>query len=331
MSAAAAIDGAGVHAGATADAVERAAEFGAAQNVAAAVINDDDVHFPIGHGAVEMGRVGGNGLPGGRAPEQAQEDAQVGCSGNEFFDPHAGDMELGKGDSQVAVPFVGTDNEPASLCDGKIDAGDPSLGLHELLAQFEAGCFDEVWGINVAVFGPQVFVEERADFFSLDMDGGHDDVAGWFVAQLDDPFSQIGIDDLEAVSFEEGVQVAFFGEHRLAFDYLLDAVLLQNAEDDFIMLGCVLRPVDRHAEGLCVGFELFEVVGEPGHGVQFDLRGPFAEGLPFGEGVDRFIALRANEPDGLIVPMGAAGIGNELTGFGGVIEDWESRVHLGLA
>ena len=45
--------------------------------------------------------------------------------------------------------------------------------------------------------------EGLRDVFFVEMEGGRDDVAGRFVAQLHDVFAEIGFDRHDAVGFEE--------------------------------------------------------------------------------------------------------------------------------
>ncbi len=77
--------------------------------------------------AVKMGRVAGDRLARGRASQQAGEDRQVLESWNQFFDSHAGDVNLRQRNAKVCIALVGADHQAARFGDGKIDTGDPDL------------------------------------------------------------------------------------------------------------------------------------------------------------------------------------------------------------
>ncbi len=48
------------------------------------------------------------------------------------------------------------------------------------------------------------------------MERGRDDVAGQFVAKLDDVFAEVGLDRRDAVAFQVVVDAQLFADHRLA-------------------------------------------------------------------------------------------------------------------
>ncbi len=84
------------------------------------------------------------------------------------------------------------------------------------------------------------------------MDGGKYDVARLFLPELDYPFAQVRVDHLDAMRFKVCIEVAFLGQHGFAFHHLPDLLFPKDLVDDFIVLFCVLCPVNMgsvHFEG----------------------------------------------------------------------------------
>lgn len=313
MSATAAVDGAGVHAGTATDTVEAAAEFGF-EDFGAAVVDDHDVQFAALLWSVEVRRISGDGLAGSGSCEEAEKDGQVCGAGDEFFHAHAGDVDFGESDAEICVAFVCADDETAGFGDGKVNAGESCVGVAEALAKVIACGFGEVFGVRGALFSAEVFVEAFSDLFLADVDGGEDDVTGRFFAELDDAFAEVSVDDLDSVVFEERIEMAFFGEHGLAFHKSVHVVGLQDGEDDTIMFFGVGGPVNDGTECSGAGFELFEVVGHLRLSVSFDCGRSFSEEFPLGDAGGHAVSFFTNKPESAVVPAGAIAVGSE--GFG---------------
>ena len=64
-------------------------------------------------------------------------------------------------------------------------------------------------------------------------------------------------------------------------------------------------------ETLCVLLELFEIVGQPGHGVCFNFLGQCAERLPFGQAAGCIVAFAVYEPQRPVVPVGSLVVGDK--------------------
>ena len=75
-------------------------------------------------------------------------------------------------------------------------------------------------------------------------------------------------------------------------------MVAQQAEDDPVVLGGVLRPVDMRAVRLRGGLELLQIGVEMGEGVLLDGRGQGAQLLPFRDAVRLAVALlpQVSEP-----------------------------------
>ena len=176
--------------------------------------------------------------------QQANEDRQLRHAGNQFFDPHTGNVDLRQGDAQVGIAFVGADHQATRFGDGEVDAGDARLGREEFFAQVPACGFRQVFRVGGAGGRPQVLMENLPDVFFLQMDRRQHDMTGRFLAKLHDPFAEIGVDDFDSVLFEERIEVTFLGQHRLTLGDAGDSVLLQDAQHDLVMGGSIARPVD---------------------------------------------------------------------------------------
>ncbi len=144
------------------------------------------------------------------------------------------------------------------------------------------------------------------------MNGGHHDVAGWLVPELDDALAQVSIDDLDAPIFERRVQPTLFRQHRFALDDPLDAPFHEEVGDDPVVLLGVTGPVDGCA---CAGRFLLESPPELGQArerVAFE-RGDFGpKGLPVRYEVGCSISIGTYEPEGLVVPGGSRFVGDEF-------------------
>ena len=198
-----AVDGAGVEAGATAEAGEQVA-VGASEDVAAAVVEDDQVELFGTVGFVGAGRAGddvgvdGDTAADGGADGELEQQGEVGEGGDDFFHAHQGDADARSGGGESAVAFVGEHDERAGLGDGEVDADDAQVGSAELVAEVGAGGSDELGGV-VGVADAEFLLEESADLLAALVDHGGDDVAGVVVVELEDEFAHVGF-----VSFEAG-------------------------------------------------------------------------------------------------------------------------------
>ena len=116
MSATAAVDRAGVHAGTAADAVQRIAKLVAFAKLRAAVVDQHDVQFAVGVArAVEMRRVAGDRLTGGRRASNRVKTARVLESGINFSIPMQAMWTRGNETPKSALPsFVQTTKPPVS-------------------------------------------------------------------------------------------------------------------------------------------------------------------------------------------------------------------------
>ena len=134
--------------------------------------------------AVEVRRVGRDGLPGRRACQQSHEDRQVGRAGISFSIPTQAMCSFGSETPRSALPSLVQTTTPPVSAIAKLTPVMPGVGCHELLAQvtcarLRPGTSDR--SPRPAV--PKCSWNSLADVFLLDVNGRQHDVAGRFVAQ----------------------------------------------------------------------------------------------------------------------------------------------------
>src|SRR5690606_40484820 len=86
------------------------------------------------------------------------------------------------------------------------------------------------------------------NIFFLQMNGGHNYMAGWLFYKLYNSFSQIRIYNFISFVFEIMIKTQFFGQNRLALYHVLNVVLLKNSQNMLIMLLCIFRPYNLRSE-----------------------------------------------------------------------------------
>ena len=157
---------------------------------------------------------------------------------------------------------------------------------------------------SVAPFSvPRCSWNVSPDLRLLDVDRRQHDVTGRLLPQLHDAFAQVGVHDLDAVPLQIRIQVALFGQHRLALDHLADLMPGENVQHDLIVLVRRAGPVHVDAAADRLLLELLQVVGQPSQRVPLDLPGQRAQLFPFGHRVRGLVAFGTDKPEGLIVPV----------------------------
>ena len=120
--------------------------------------------------SVKVRRIAGDGLAGRRSRQQPHVHGKVLEPWNQFFNAHAGDVNLRQRGTQVSVPFVRADNEPARFGDCEIDTRDANFSGQELASQVFASRFGQVFRVVGPFVGAQFFVEELTDLCFFDED-----------------------------------------------------------------------------------------------------------------------------------------------------------------
>src|SRR5215472_12219739 len=133
--------------------------------------------------------------------------------------------------------------------------------------------------IGIAGRRPQMLMKYFAYLFFFLMYTGQYDMAGWLPCQLNDTFSQIGVDDVYPVFMQILVELTFFGEHGLALDHLVHLMMTQNRKHDRIVLCRIRRPVNNDSVARGFLFELDQVAAEIREHIVLDPRGRFTQRL----------------------------------------------------
>ena len=141
-----------------------------------------------------------------------------------------------------------------------------------------------------------------------DVYGGHDDMAGREVHELQDALAEVCLHDVDALVFEMFVEMALLREHRLALHHLLHLVAVQDVAHYGVVFVGVRRPVYVCAVGCRSLLELLEIVGEVCDGVFLDVAGSLAQLFPFRYVVCEAVAPLSDTPECLVVPADALGI-----------------------
>src|SRR6516162_2405500 len=109
-------------------------------------------------------------------------------------------------------------------------------------------------------------------------------------------------------------EAAFLGQHRLALDQRLGAMILKDAVDYLIVLGGVARPMHVDAVGASTGLELLQILVEMSECMLVDRRGEGAQLLPFGNPMHLAVALLPQVPQPLVMHLLVLGRRNEARG-----------------
>ena len=258
------VDGAVVHAGAAADAAQRGAQLGIRVDAGAAIVQDHQVDFlraillvgPARSG--DQVEVGADGLARGRAREDGVERGHGLQVRHHLLQAHDGDVQRWHVGAHAAVAFVLHQTEGPGLGHREVHAGEARVGLQELLPQHLPGHGRELVHILGVLRILDLLAELPGDLVFVLMDGRHDDVARRLPVELDDVLAQVGLDGLDAVGLQEGVEVHLLGDHALALDQGLGAPRPQQAQDQLVGLLAGLGPVHLDAVLRAAGLQLLE-------------------------------------------------------------------------
>ena len=146
-------------------------------------------------------------------------------------------------------------------------------------------------------------MEQFSNFFLLPMDAWHHNMAGWFVGQLNNTFTQISIYYFYTLLMKIFIQPTLFCEHRLTFYQVSNIMLFNNGVNDLIMLLRIRSPMNMNPITKCVLFKFNQVVMKITEYIIFYLRCGLAQLLPICNLISSFIAFFPNEPKCLIMPV----------------------------
>src|SRR5499427_10936604 len=115
-------------------------------------------------------------------------------------------------------------------------------------------------------------------------------------------------------------EAAFLGQHRLALDQRLGAMIFKDAVDYLIVLGGIARPMHVDAVGASTGLELLQILVEMSECMLLDRRGEGAQLLPFGNPMHLAVALLPQVPQPLVMHLLVLGRVNEARGRLGLVD-----------
>ena len=192
------VDGADVHAGAAADAVQRGAAHLVGQGGAASVVQQDqvDVLRPVvGRDAGPQRGVRVHPLAGGGPREQLHEHFEVLPARQQLLDAHDGDERFRQRQAHAPVAFGFDDGEGPGVGEGEVRAGHGHLGAEELAAQVCPGGRGEAGRLvgQLRIHALHFAQEDVPDLAAVLVDGRDQDVAGLVVVQLDDQLGEVGL------------------------------------------------------------------------------------------------------------------------------------------
>ena len=280
-----AVNRADVKAGGATDAVQGLPQVRVGQQFRPAIVHQHQVKLLravlVGGAAraADHTDVAGQTLAGGGAGQQPQKQGQVLQRRDDLFHPGDADVDSGGRGAQAAVAFVGNDNQRSGLGHQEICAADSQVRLQKLVAQAgtgNAGHFLDVVGQGRA----QLVVEQLSHLFLGLVQGRRNQMGRGFFSQLDDVLAQIGLVNVNSISFQGAVQVQFFRDHRLALggDFNLPGV------GDFgyyrVGLGRIASKMDLAAGLGNPVVQQFQVVVQVVQGVNLDPAGLFPPGIP---------------------------------------------------
>ena len=233
--------GADVGAGAAAHAAEDLGEQRITGDLGTAVVQEDHVHDLLvvltgaafagtGHEGGVRGQALGRSVTGQHL-QGGQGHFQV---GHQLVQAGDGHMDARQGGDHAGVAFVGHGADGAHFGHGEVAAGDAHVAVDELAAQLHTGHLHQTLDVLGILLDAGLLGEVVGHLIAGQVDGGHDHVRGTFVAQLDDPFTKVGLVHDEPFLFQVGVQLDFFSGHGLGLDDALDVVLAGDAGDDAV-------------------------------------------------------------------------------------------------
>ena len=319
----------GVHAGTTTHTFQRLPMFFIAQDAAASIVYQNDVHLTPRTRATEMRRVDGGGLTCSMTRQQALEHSHCLVVGYQLLDAHRDDVKFGHRGAHVRIPFVGANHDVARLCNAEIGTRHATLSGHEVVAQMIAcsTCQEgRIAALRVvlpfwqnpfcrmrSMLSDDTFLTEAlSHLLACDVDGWHDDMAGSQFHQLKDAFSQIRLHDIYAIAYQMIVEVTFLRQHGFAFHHLSHFVLAKDAPYDLIVFFRILCPMYDGTVACRILLKLLQIVSQMGDGMLLDVAGSLTKVFPFVQLIGQRITFAAYAPEGLVVAGYPLAVLNEL-------------------
>ena len=205
-------------------------------------------------------------------------------------------MQLGHVRRQVCVALVGADDEAAGFRDCEIGACHARVGREDQRTIRVALRLRQIMDVAVVGVGADRLGEHLSHIGPELVHRWDHDMARIFVVELLYALAEVGFDHLDADRRHIGAKTALLGQHRLALDEGLGAVIPEDCVDDAVLLGGVASPMHIGAVRTRIGLELFEVLVQVRERVLLDRKGEEPKFLPFGNAVHLAVTLLPQIP-----------------------------------
>ena len=285
--------------------------LGPGEDRGAAVVEQNDMEAlraVAGRDAGPKRGVGIHALAGGGASQELEHDLDILETGQHLLDSGQGNQGAGQRKAHAAVALGLNHHDRAGFGDEEVGAADGRRDGQKLLAEISACRVGQNLWVVGEVLEPHAPGEDFAHLRAIDVQSGDDDVRGFFFAQLQDDFCQVGFENADARGLEKGIQLNLGRGHGLDLDDLDGVFLAQQVEDDLARLGGIGGPVDLASGGGTAGFELFEISVEVLQGMCADGRGCLTQFLPIRLLGDQFAALGLDHIDGMSHVLAQLGV-----------------------
>ena len=253
------------------------------------------------------GRVDRLLLPRCRTREETQQRHRILQARHHLFNGSKHDVDARQSLGEIAIALVGDDGGRPLIGDEEIGAGDADIGLQESGAEFRARLGHQACRIVQVALGVKLGMRLAEGFLDLSlrhMKCRADEMRRRLAAQLDDIFAEIGLDGLDAVRFEKGVDTDLLADHRFALGDGLCVHLtadLQHLRPRRIAVGAPMHLATARDHRL---LELQQVSIEMGDDVGLQIAADITQLLEFGhlgDGVEpRLDRMSARDLEGFL-------------------------------
>ena len=333
------IDRAVVHTRAAADTAQHVLKF-RAKHIGAAIVEQNNVIFLRPVDIAGAARAGGEGgidsdfLSRGRARQYTHDLRGILQSGHQFFYRCNNNMHPGQNLRQVAIALIGDNDGSAGFSNEKIRAGNANVRGKKFIAQ-NGACFGEkLHRLAEVARRIQMGMDTAKIRFHLtciEMDGGRDDMAGGFAAQLDNIFAKVGFHRRHARALNRGIEVDLLRDHAFALRHGFGPAPLADFQHGGIGLRRSAGKMDMAAAGLHLGLIGLDIKVEMGKSVVFNVARGITQGFKFRQargGLGAFVdKAGAHILQGflqLIIAQSLMGIGFKLGGCGNMCHGFRS-------
>jgi hypothetical protein len=127
------------------------------------------------------------------ARQQVQQEPEIAVPREDLLDADHRDVALRRREAEARVALVGHQHDPPALRDDEVGAGQADIRLQILVPQVHAGAAGD--RLRVVVVGAEAMALERGrDLATVLVDDRLDDVRGMVAVDLDDEFTEVGLD-----------------------------------------------------------------------------------------------------------------------------------------